>query len=47
MSAVDLMFQQPWVTRAGWTLVHFLWQGSVIAILLAADGTRSRARPWP
>ena len=36
MSAVDLKFQQPWVTRAGWTLVHFLWQGSVIAILLAA-----------
>lgn len=36
MSAIELVLQQPWVTRAGWTLVHFLWQGTVIAVLLAA-----------
>jgi len=36
MSAADAIFQQPWVTRAGWTLVHFLWQGSAIAMVLAA-----------
>jgi len=35
MSGVETILQQPWVTRAGWTLVHFLWQGSAIAILLA------------
>jgi len=29
-------FREPWVTRAGWTLVHFLWQGSIVAVLLAA-----------
>lgn len=27
---------QLWVQRLGWTLVHFLWQGTVIAILYAA-----------
>jgi beta-lactamase regulating signal transducer with metallopeptidase domain/protocatechuate 3,4-dioxygenase beta subunit len=36
MSGAEWLFQQPWMTRAGWTLVHFLWQGSAIAILLAA-----------
>jgi beta-lactamase regulating signal transducer with metallopeptidase domain len=35
MSGIETILQQPWVTRAGWTLVHFLWQGSAIAILLA------------
>ena len=32
MNTADLVFQQPWIARAGWTLVHFLWQGSVIVI---------------
>lgn len=27
---------QPWVQRLGWTLVHFLWQGSLIAAVYAA-----------
>jgi len=27
---------QPWVARLGWTLVHFLWQGILIAIIYAA-----------
>jgi len=36
MSAVELVLRQPWVARAGWTLVHFLWQGTLIAVLLAA-----------
>ena len=27
---------QLWVQRLGWTLVHFLWQGTVVAILYAA-----------
>jgi len=38
MSGADLIVQQPWVIRAGWTLLHFLWQGSATAILL--DGPR-------
>jgi hypothetical protein len=44
MSGIEILFQQPWVTRAGWTLVHFLWQGSAIAILLAA--VRASAVRW-
>ena len=31
---------QPWVERLGWTLVHFLWQGALIAALYAV------ARRW-
>jgi hypothetical protein len=31
---------QPWVERLGWTLVHFLWQGALIAALYAL------ARRW-
>jgi VWFA-related protein len=26
----------PWIVRLGWTLLHFLWQGTAIAILYAA-----------
>ncbi len=33
--STDLM-SQPWVARAGWTLVHFLWQGTVLALFYAA-----------
>jgi len=31
---IDLL-DQPFVGRLGWTLIHFLWQGSAIALLLA------------
>ena len=41
MSAIEVVLRQPWVARAGWTLVHFLWQGTVIAVLLA--GVRGAA----
>ena len=34
MTAVFL--SQLWVQRLGWTLVHFLWQGTLIAILYVA-----------
>ena len=36
MSAIELVLKQPWVARAGCMLVHFLWQGTLIAVLLAA-----------
>jgi uncharacterized protein (TIGR03435 family) len=29
------LLNQPWMARAGWTLLHFLWQGSLIALLFA------------
>jgi beta-lactamase regulating signal transducer with metallopeptidase domain len=33
---IDAFLSQVWVQRLGWTLVHFLWQGTAIAILYAA-----------
>ncbi len=36
MSALELVMGQPWMARLGWTLVHFLWQGTVIAVVYAA-----------
>ena len=36
MSAMEILASQPWVERFGMTLLHFLWQGLVIAILYAA-----------
>ena len=35
MNAIQILSSQPWVERLGWTLVHFLWQGSLIAALYA------------
>jgi uncharacterized protein (TIGR03435 family) len=32
----QLLLSQPWVERLGWTLVHFLWQGVLIAAVYAA-----------
>ncbi|MGD0500292.1 MAG: M56 family metallopeptidase [Bryobacteraceae bacterium] len=36
MTALGVVLRQPWVARLGWTLVHFLWQGTVIAAAYAA-----------
>jgi beta-lactamase regulating signal transducer with metallopeptidase domain len=35
MNTIRLLFAQPWVDRLGWTLLHFLWQGALIAGLFA------------
>lgn len=44
MSILESLIEQPLMIRAGWTLIHFLWQGSVIAIVLAA--ARAAAGAW-
>src|SRR5437763_4830050 len=36
MNAMQILASQPWMERLGVTLLHFLWQGLVIAILYAA-----------
>jgi len=46
MNALHFLSDQPWVERLGWTLVHFLWQGMLIAILYAAV-RRTLRRPEP
>jgi uncharacterized protein (TIGR03435 family) len=43
MNAIQILSSQPWVERLGWTLVHFLWQGSLIAALYA--GGRNAVKP--
>ena len=44
MTAIELLLNQPWTARLGWTLVHFLWQGTLIAVLFAA--VRGLAGRW-
>ncbi len=36
MNAMQMLSSEAWVERLGWTLVHFLWQGSFIALVYAA-----------
>ena len=35
MTTLDTLLARPEVAALGWTLVHFLWQGGVIAVALA------------
>ena len=34
MSGAMPLLDEPWVHRLGWTLLHFIWQGVVLALLL-------------
>jgi hypothetical protein len=36
VSALSAIFSEPLIERVGWALVHFLWQGALLAVLLAA-----------
>lgn len=36
MNAIQTLAAQPWVERLGMTLLHFLWQGAIIAVIYAA-----------
>jgi hypothetical protein len=36
MNFIQILSSQSWVERLGWTLVYFLWQGLLIAILYTA-----------
>ena len=35
MNTLLHLFAQPWVVRLGWTLMHFIWQGTLVAALFA------------
>ena len=47
MNAIRMLALQPWVERLGWTLLHFLWQGTSIAVLYASAlrGIGRRSKP--
>jgi len=35
MSAIDMVLRQPVVQAIGWALLHFLWQGALVALVTA------------
>ena len=35
MNAIQMLPREPWVQRLGWALIHFLWQGGLIASVYA------------
>ncbi len=46
MSAFGFSFDNAVVVALGWTLLHFLWQGALVAAVLAAiDALAARGRP--
>jgi beta-lactamase regulating signal transducer with metallopeptidase domain len=45
MTAWGQLFAGPAVERLGWALVHFLWQGAAVALLLAPVLVLMRRRP--
>jgi ankyrin repeat protein/beta-lactamase regulating signal transducer with metallopeptidase domain len=45
MNGISALLAQPAMQRLGWALVHFLWQGLGIALLLAAVLMLLRRRP--
>jgi uncharacterized protein (TIGR03435 family) len=36
MNAIEILATQPWLERLGMTLLHFLWQGTIIVTIYAA-----------
>src|SRR5258708_1382775 len=34
MSSMEMLLRQPLIQALGWALVHFLWQGALVAMLL-------------
>src|SRR5438105_2497714 len=44
MSLLNEIFRHAVITRFGWTLVHFLWQGAAVALVLAVALRALRAR---
>lgn len=42
---MNQLLQHPILEPLGWTLIHFLWQGAMLALLLAIGLTLLRSRP--
>ena len=36
MTAIHGLLAEPALLRLGWVLVHFVWQGAAVTVLLAA-----------
>src|SRR5262245_14556426 len=44
MNTFSFLLSHPFVARLGWTLIHFLWEASAMALLLAAAQGALRRR---
>lgn len=44
MNSLEMLLSKPLFQALGWALVHFIWQGTVVAILYAGLATRLRRR---
>ena len=36
MNAIEMLLDKPIFQALGWTLIHFIWQGALIAIVYAS-----------
>lgn len=43
MNSLEILFHQPVIIALGWTLLNFLWQGALIALLLGAANVLLRS----
>lgn len=44
MKMIQMLFSQPFFQALGWTLIHFIWQGALAAMLFAGVNTLLRRR---
>jgi len=44
MNIIEMLLTNPAIQTLGWTLIHFLWQGALVAILLACANILIRRR---
>lgn len=44
MNMIQTLFSQPFFQALGWTLIHFIWQGALVAMLFAGVNTLLRRR---
>ena len=44
MTAIETMLRDPVIQAIGWALVHFLWQGALIALIASAAKWRQDDR---
>ena len=36
MTSLILSYEQPLIHAVGWSLLHFLWEGAIVALLLTS-----------
>jgi len=44
MNSLEMLLTKPFLQALGWALVHFIWQGALVALLYAGLATLLRRR---